>query len=605
MKRKIVWLVVSGLMVLSLVLASCAPAAAPEEEKEAPAPVTPTPAEKEKEAPVPEEKEAVAPAEKGPTYGGVLTLVAATSPIYFDEIVGAHSQAWPPYLTNEELLSADWAKGMRGEGLWGGVQPIFPGLTWQTGHLAESWELRDPETMVFHIRKGVYWHDKPPTNGREMTTDDILFSLWRNWGTPGYPGINYPYLKNMDDIEESIYSPEPWTVIIESQPGMTGMLFEMAVDFSMVVPRDAVEEYGNLNFWENVIGTGPFILTDYVSASSLTYQRNPNYWMNDPFEPQNQLPYLDTVKILIITDVSTRLAALRTAKIDRLAGVEWEDWDAMKKSNPEMLWSQYLPGSPPALHPRNDIEPFSDIRVRRALAMAINQQEIVDEYYNGAADILAWPILGNPEFADMYTPLEELPEAARELFEYHPDKARELLAEAGYPDGFKTSVLTYDNQNYIDTLSIIKDYWADIGVELELDVKEYGAYISQGRMKNHEQMYMFVTASSAVFKLVMSKPGNFYNYSMNEETLPNELFDRVGELYFDVEARNKFVKESYPEMIERAWFFPLPAPHYYTGWYPWLKGYNGENYAGYYNSYVWARYVWLDRDLKEEMTGKR
>ena len=600
MKGKILWLVVSCLMVISLVLASCGPAVTEEEEA-----VTPPP-EKEKVAPAPEEEEVVAPAAEEPSYGGVYTVASAVPPTCFDEMVRYHSAVWASYPTNEELLTVDWTKGMAGEGLWSGGQSIFPAFSWQTGQLAESWERQDADTLVFHIRQGVYWHDKPPLNGREFTADDAAFYIRRAWSTAGaYGTVNYPHLADMDNLEESVYATDRWTLVIKCEPGKAGLIFEIVADYTMAVAPEVVEQYGDMNDWENVVGTGPFILVDHVSDSSLTYVRNPNYWGKDPFRPENQLPYLDGYKVLIVTDLSTRMAALRTGKIDALGALTWEDAEQLIKTNPELQWAKHLNGSPPALFPRNDTSPFDDVRVRRALAMAINQPEIVEEYYGGNADILAWPLLGNLEFQDMYTPLEELPEEARVLFEHHPDKARQLLAEAGYPDGFKTSVICYPTPAQVDVLSVIKANWAEIGVDLELEVKDYGVYLATLFKKSHEQMLMSVTASSAPFKLVMSREGSVYNWCYNEEPLPQELFERIGELYFDQEERNKFIKERYPELIARSWFFPLPAAHLFTMWQPWVMGYHGENYVGYYNVTMYIRYIWLDQDLRYETTGRR
>ena len=104
--------------------------------------------------------------------------------------------------------------------------------------------------------------------------------------------------------------------------------------------------YGDLNDWENVIGTGPFLITDYVSGSIIKFERNPNYWQNDPLNPGNQLPYVDEVKIMIMTDPSTRLAALRSAQLDYIANdrvpIYKEDADSLMATNPELLWSKYF-----------------------------------------------------------------------------------------------------------------------------------------------------------------------------------------------------------------------------------------------------------------------
>jgi len=128
---------------------------------------------------------------------------------------------------------------------------------------------------------------------------------------------------------------------------------------------------------------------------------------------------------------------------------------------------------------------------------------------------LAWPIAPCKEFADIYTPLEELPESTRELYEYHPDKAKELLAEAGYPDGFQTEVLC--TASWVDLFSIYKDYWAKIGVDLTIKVAESGAYVGAIFGKRHEEMIICVEGIYAPFKLQNLLPGNLSNLSIVDD----------------------------------------------------------------------------------------
>ena len=128
------------------------------------------------------------------------------------------------------------------------------------------------------------------------------------------------------------------------------------------------------------------MLTDYVPGSTLTYEKNPNYWQFDPIHPKNRLPYLDMVKQLIITDASTQTAALRTGKIDvsSWTSLTLDDALLLMKQRPEMKYRP-INGADNQLYFRLDKEelPFTDLKVRQALTLAINQQEIIDEYYNG------------------------------------------------------------------------------------------------------------------------------------------------------------------------------------------------------------------------------
>jgi len=532
--------------------------------------------------------------------------VAQADPLIFDEIYGINLIATTMMLTHDPLIMGDWAKGPSGTGEASFMYLTMPPSNAQAGGLAESWEIPEMGTLIYHIRKGVHWHNKPPVNGRELTADDVAYSLNRCYesGTAllgaGYKGVI-----------ESITATDKWTVVIKCEPGRTESVHEVCTAISFTIPHEVVEEYGNMNDWRNACGTGPFLLIDYIRASSATFERNPNYWMKAPFFPENQLPYLDGVKYLIIPDLSTRLAALRTAKIDWLGGlflaVLWEDAKTLWETSPELNYIGYLPGYPLTLHVRNDKPelPFYDKRVRRALAMAIDNQEIRDEYYEGKGEILVWPIMPTPEFEDMYVPLDEFPESTRELYEYHPDKARQLLAEAGYPDGFKTEIMC--TAPYVDFLSIIKAYWADIGVELEIDVRETGAFVSISQRKTYTQMFVDSVSACNPWKFdrtTSEKP--MYNYSMVKDPKVDEAFLAVTGAYLDEPNRRRLMKEIVPYLLEQCFFIVPPSPYVYTFWQPWLKGYNGELQVGFCSSYAdFPRYVWLDQDLREEMTGRR
>lgn len=502
-------------------------------------------------------------------------------------------------------MTGDWSKGPIGTGeaawLHGDANPHYL----KVGSLAESWEYPEPGTMIYHIRQGVHWHDKPPVNGRELTVDDIVFSIMRVWEDPrSYVGTNY----GKPSRGLTITTPEKWTVVMKCDPYDYGNIISALPDMVSIIPPEVIEAYGDMTDWRVSCGTGPFMLVDRVSGSSATLERNPNYWGKDPLHPENQLPYVDGVKILIIPDASTRMAALRTGKVDLVGGLSREDRDSLLMTHPELKGQRYLESAVPGIYMRLDKPelPFGDINVRRALSMAIDRETIVRDFYLGEGEWYNYPIMQMKEYINLYTPFEELPESAREIFEYHPEKAKELLAEAGYPDGFQTKVVC--TSGYVDLLCIIKEYWADIGVDLEFDVREYGAYLSVLYGRGNEEMIIRFAAP----------PGGFYKrdiaFGPNSPFNPSYVVDaRVTEA-FEVIAENmewnepmvyKTFKEITPYILEQCWEIPVPSSYIYRMWQPWLKAYHGEFGIGFHNHPNFAKYTWLDQDLKEEMTGVR
>ncbi len=591
MIRKIIWLLVSCLMVLSLVMASCGPA---EEEEEAEVEEEVVEEEVEEEE---EEEEGLIPPEV-PKYGGILTTIGS-DPMGWDEAYTNHIMV-PTEPINEELLQGDWTKGPAGTGETDWLSGFLGLIGMETGCLAESWELPDDETVIYHIRKGVYWQDKPPVNGREFTAYDAAWNLERNYTTPtAYLAQTYPAGTTRPISWKAL---DKYTVEMKVRPEQQGLALMVGGDFCRHYAPEVIDVYGDAKDWRNACGTGPFMLTDYTVGSSMTWEKNPNYWQNDPLHPENQLPYIDGCKSLIIPDLSTQLAALRTGKIDFMSNVSWENAELLIKQCPELEYVRNL-ATAKAIFWRMDKPelPFKDIRVRQALNMVINQQELVDDYYKGNADLFAVPFPNDAAHSDIFTPLEEMPEVVQEMFTYNPEKAKQLLKDAGYPNGFHTSVVCGSAAD-ADFLSIIKGYFQVINVEMDIQMLESGVYSSVLRGRKHEEMiYEDTKNRSYPFRMLDT-----------QDTTDNAAFFKAPETdaaYAAVCAAigkddaevNRVLKEITPFRLEQAYASWLPAEYVAQMWWPWLQNFHAEIYSGYNNSYLYKKYSWIDQALKKSM----
>jgi len=350
--------------------------------------------------------------------------------------------------------------------------------------------------------------------------------------------------------------------------------------------------------------------------SSITYTKNPDYWAKHPLFPDDQIPYVDKVKWLIIPDASTRLAAIRAGKIDRLGGtsvargaVTWEDAAHLMKTNPELQWKDRLMNYGVDICMRQDVaeSPFSDINVRKAMNMAVDRQAILDTFHGGRGAVLCLPIAPIPDLQDVFVPLEDLPADVREIYTYNPEKAKQLLADAGYPDGFKTSIVCYAPQ--VDLLSIVKEYFSAIGIDMELDQKEYGVYNTMGiTKKEFTELFAGAVSSNGYSPWWWGpwSPGGSYNFSLVNDSNIVARRQQVEDNYWDEATKFEIYKEGIPYMLGQAYYVPLPDPVAFTFWTPWLKLYNGEIDLGYYEyNSAWAKYIWIDQDLKYELTGRR
>ncbi len=591
MKKKILWMLISFLMVLSLVIASCGTEVVEEEEEEEEGQVVIT-KEEEEEKEVVEVKEGLLPPEVT-KYGGIHTFVGI-EPMGFDPAYTLSVECKHQMYGYDCLLGEDWKKGPAGTGEMEG--PFLGLISLLTGEIAESWELPDNNTIIYHIRKGVHFWNKAPANGRELNAEDVVWNLERQMGGP-YMNMNVA----PTDFPTSIKALDKWTVEIKI-PASQGSTFLMMSEQVHYSAPEVADVYGDLKDWRNVIGTGPWMLTDYVSATQMTFKKNPDYWKHDPIHPENQLPYLDGLKCLFITDASTRLAAFRTGKLDTL-GVSVDDALLLLNENPVLKYAEF-PTSGISLWGRIDKPelPFQNLKVRKALNMAINRQEIVDEYYDGKADILCVPYANDAGHKPMYTPLEQMPEAVQEVFSYNPEKARQLLTEAGYPNGFKTQIICSAAE--ADILSVVREYFLDIGVDMEIVVLEIGARRSMGRARSYPEMnYGPVVESSFPFKMHMIRSESFDCFSYWEHPYTRELYqEAMNYVAKDDVGLCKLLKEKYaPFVLENCIGIWMPAPYAYRLWWPWLQNFWGSATLGYDNQECYTHYAWHDEVMKKSM----
>jgi|SaaInl7_200m_RNA_FD_contig_71_329903_length_4969_multi_5_in_0_out_0_2 peptide/nickel transport system substrate-binding protein len=541
-------------------------------------------------------------AKDSPKYGGSITVAWDQEPSWFDDVAGHGLYAYTLVLTNEDLLSGNWAASTQGGNLDGFNYTHFPITKATAGAIAESWEFRNDSTIVFHIRKGVHFHNKPPTNGREVTAEDVVFSLKRLWETEGgYVYKSYSWDKHMESIE----MPDKWTVVLKTKPGKAGIVFNIAGFFMAIVPKDAVQKFGNLLDWKNSIGTGPWILQDYKSGMSAKFVKNANYWGTDPLHPGNKVPYVDEVRHLYIPDQSTRMAALRTGKVDQSRQIPWEEGDGLVASSPKLKWAKSLKTTAASLAWRADKPelPTYDVRVRRALMMAIDHKAIAQGFYGGNAEILAWPVMPTTDWADTYIPLEKLDRSIQEQYEYHPEKAKKLLAEAGYPNGFDVSTIAM--AHHVDLLAAVKSFLAKVGVNLKIDVKEKGAMYSLLIKKQYKEATIWDLHSYQPFRFIDILKGDLSNMVMVNDPVVQNLHAETLKNYRNESERRALLKEKIPYILDQAWWAQLPMPQVYTMWQPWLKGYGGETDVGYFNTGNWVTWAWVDQGLKSKSSGRK
>ncbi len=545
-----------------------------------------------------------------PKYGGVFTGFITTDTGNWDPAQMRDLMGFQISITNEPLMMGDWSKGPAGTKECSWQYGAIGNASLCTGQLAESYEIPDNQHIIFHIRKGVHYWNKPPANGREFTAEDAAWNIKTQWD---FPGGNFQNFFAKSEWLTDVKVIDKYTIELTFPPNSQGTHFWEDGQRCYMMLKEA---YPNQREWKNNLGTGAFMVTDYVANSAITFSRNPNYWQTNPVGPGkgDKLPYLDGMKILVLPDLSTRLAAFRTAKLDLIAGpaLTWEDFNEIKGTMPYNFG--YITTFGANIQPtgREDKAPFDNLKVRQALNLAVDKRAILKDYYQGHGDLLGWPYYNLPEYKDLYTPLDQLPTAptlpgsgagVQELvIGGNPEKAKQLLAEAGYPNGFKTNIYS---SNAVDTdfLSIIKEQLKSVNVDLEIRVVDGGVYRNLEQQRTFEQMWYKPSKqyflSHYMFEL-RKESQDCASFFDSPET--RAVLAKINEtLAIDDKAWRKPLKDITPFMLEQAISIWLPISEKYMVWQPWYKNFNGAVQLGAFLPWHFNYFTWIDTDMKKSL----
>jgi peptide/nickel transport system substrate-binding protein len=583
LKKKILWLGLSFVLVAALVLSSCAKTNTSATTSKTTAATTSTTA-----------------ASRTPQYGGTITFGAylATSdpttadPTQFNPGAYIFTRPW-----GERLLDGDFVKyGPRGDNEYDFLNHEYVAPQFMGGLLAESWEVTTNQ-IIFHIRHGVMF---PAIAGemasRELTADDVVFCLNREINSPVGAG-SHPLLK-------SITATDKYTVDIE-QTGYdaTWMMSYGYNIFMNIYPPEEVT--AGINDWKFANGTGPFMYSDYISGSSMTYVKNPIYWGKTPINgKQYQEPFADKLIIPIIPDESTEMASLRTGKLDLVYPVTHFYSGSISKSDPQLL-------SKKALDPGNQrigfncIDPIlKNVKVRQALMIGTDRATICNAVY-GDYETDSWPIMFDSP--GIYTPVNQLSAADQQLWTYDTTKAKQMIADAGYPNGFNLTILVpTDNQISEDIGAMIQGQWAKIGVTVTL--KPEDAVLFMDALHTSGQ-YQCLSEGGGTGQGL----GNFTNNVtlpgppatwLNDSEWHDPTFDQMyakAAATIDITQQNALTKALAIYEMEAVPSDPIGAPYDSVYWWPWLQNYYGEWNTGHFCETSLLAALWIDQNMKSTL----
>ena len=547
-----------------------------------------------------------------PRYGGAIPAAVIGLPETFDPYYNSRESMvlFSPFVL-EAMGDVDWSLP-RDNARY--LTSRYVDMSYAGAELAENWSISsDLLTYTFDIREGVQWHNKAPMNGRELTAEDIEFTFLRDFGMASGAAEPNPFYEAFHGIPvESIEATGDNTLVVKlSAPGhfldIQWLLGVGETPTGLIVPPEVIEQKGDIQDWENVVGTGPYEITAFQPGASLTLTKNPNYWQIDPIHPglNNRLPYADEIRLFVIDDSATRAAALRTGKTALAGGkhLSLEQALALQNTNPELV-ARTLAGvqsTTPIM--RGDREPFNDRNVRIAMQKAINLAEINSGYYYGMANPTPTGFI-TALAPGMFIPFEEWPADVKAQYEYDPDEAERLLDEAGYPrdsDGVRFTAgwdLKAEWAEDVDLALLASSYWKKIGVDVEVNAQsDDGVYFNRILEASHGGM----THGCCRHKNVL--PVGEMSFSVpvaGGYTYLDELIARAGE-ETDTEAYRQIAREMDERYIREVSSIYLGRVPLIMLHQPWLKGYRGEYGGAFEGFHRVLIYAWVDQDLKQRM----
>ncbi len=434
--------------------------------------------------------------------------------------------------------------------------------------LAETWDTSaDGKTFTFHLRKGVKFADKAPINGRDLTAADVKWSYeyWSRSGALKDKKLPTGQFAWMFEGLAGVDAPDASTVMVRFTDPFAPFLSFAASDFNPVVPHEIYDRDGN--FKNQAVGSGPFQMDESASqkGSRWVFKKNPGY-----FEPGK--PYLDELRWLVIPDDSTALAAFRTKQIDMVGGgagsrLSTQQAEDIKKSAPSAVLLQYADPAPMHFYLNARKKPLDDLRVRRALAYAIDPDEFIKVLYDGKG---LWALAG--AFPDTFTQDE-----IHKIMKRDPAESKKLLAEAGFANGLDLEFIypgTSYGESYITSMQLLQAQLKRVGINLQLksldkadesERKKTGDFVT-----THTSKSLDSDVDSYLFNVF--HPSSKANYGgTNDPQLTDLLVGQRRET--DPKKRNEIIRAAVLRIYDQAHALALYEGVQSQFWYPFLKNY--------------------------------
>ncbi|MBI9108897.1 MAG: hypothetical protein JEZ04_19295 [Spirochaetales bacterium] len=414
------------------------------------------------------------------------------------------------------------------------------------GELAEKIETLDEKTYRFTLRKGVFFH-----NGEELKASDAIFSLKRAYNE----GAAIKHLINTIDLS-TIKQDDDYTFSFSLTQPFSPFLVNMAhVGGGVVLNEKAVTEAG-ADYGFSPVGTGPYKLTEWKKGDEMTLTRFDEFY--------GEKPYFANMIIRVIPEASIRTVELEAGTVDLAYEMPALEVNRIEK-NEDLAVSEVTSHAITYLGFNTQVAPLNDIRVRQAIKYGIDIETDVLAVFKGQAITATGALSQAVNFADETLTVPE----------YNVEKGKALLAEAGYPDGFSMKVWTNSKKVRVDMATIIKEQLKMIGIDLKIEVLEWGAYL-QGLENDEHEMFVIGWTCQSLDPDLGLYPAFHSTGGSNFARFKNAEFDKYlddSRLTTDTAERAALFASAQQLIVEETPWVPLANTKMAFGYSKNLKGF--------------------------------
>jgi len=433
--------------------------------------------------------------------------------------------------------------------------------------LAEKWDVSDDGlTWTFYLRKGVKFHD-----GTDFTAEDVKWTI----DTIKNPDTGSPFRGDLEAIKE-VNIIDDYTVEFVLNYPFPNLLYNLSATASGIHPANAYEKYGDDYGKKIVIGTGPFKFQEWIPGDKLVIVKNEEYNWGPEWMSNRGPALIDKIVLKTIPDENSRVMELEVGGIQILRNVpeahvekldNLPDITVYKEEATKLGYLAYA----------TDKEPFSDVRVRRAINHALNREEIIQFVFRGYGEV-AYGYLP-PALKDEY--LQESKDLA---YEYNPEKARQLLAEAGYPNGFETTISADNSSKSSKLAEIIQNQLKAVNINARIQLYDSASYtdmLKEGKQELFIREYSWSNADILDWFL-LSRQFPYPNHSRWVDDKTDELITFAAQRP-TWDERAEAYKEVQRYLIDQAVWAPIYIPKQMIAvrkevknfkYHPWMLQYN-------------------------------